>query len=434
MQVEIIMPKMGESIQEGTILRWAKQIGEKIEKDETILEISTDKVDSEIPSPVAGILSRIVAKEQDTVPVGAIIAYIETNQSLPNNIAFVESTSNGTSIISNIHQPSPSQSTILSRKGSLLNTHKFYSPLVRSIAGKEGIGQNELDRIPGSGSNGRVTKQDILAYLERKVGRAEPKSSEGRVPPIASISLEELQKKYPSPKYQVVRMDNIHKKMADHMVRSVSTSPHVTVVDEVDMTSIVNFRLSILQKFEKQEGMKLTFMPFFGIAVVNALKEFPIVNSSLEGDAIIYKNFINLGIAVASPSGLIVPVIHQAGEKSFSELAHSLTDLAARARKKKLLPNEITDGTFSITNYGVFGSIIGTPIINQPQAAILGIGVIKKQPMVIPDSSGNDAIEIRSMAYLTLSFDHRIIDGAIGGQFLSRIKWYLEHFDFDVLK
>ena len=226
----------------------------------------------------------------------------------------------------------------------------------------------------------------------------------------------------------------MQKKMAEHMVRSVSTSPHVTIIDEVDLTEIVKFRLSILQQFERQTGFKLTYMPFFAFAAVNALKEFCIVNSSLEGDVIIYKNFINLGIAVAAPNGLIVPVVRNAEEKDFISLAGSLTDVAARARAKKLSPDDIVDGTFSITNYGIFGSIIGTPIINQPQTAILGLGAIKKRPMVLSDDQGKDVVEIRSMIYLTLTFDHRIIDGAIGGQCLSRIKWHLEHFDFQLVQ
>ena len=294
------------------------------------------------------------------------------------------------------------------------------------IAKKEGIEQNALDKIASSGSHGRVTKQDILQYLKLR-----PDTAKTYI--IRAVDISELNKKYPEPKYHLVRMDNMQKKMAEHMVRSVSTSPHVTIIDEVDLTEIVKFRLSILQQFERQTGFKLTYMPFFAFAVVSALKEFSIVNSSLEGDVIIYKNFINLGIAVAAPNGLIVPVVHNAEEKDFINLAGSLTDVAVRARAKKLSPDDIVNGTFSITNYGIFGSIIGTPIINQPQAAILGLGAIKKRPMVLSDDAGNDVIDIRSMIYLTLTFDHRIIDGAIGGQCLSRIKWHLEHFNFQLV-
>ena len=285
------------------------------------------------------------------------------------------------------------------------------------IAKKEGVEQRALEKIAGSGSNGRVTKHDMLQYLEHRTENKYAVSFEERTDGIRSVDISELNKKYPEPKYRIVRMDNIQKKMAEHMVRSVSTSPHVTIIDEVDLTEIVNYRLSILEQFEKQEGFKLTYMPFFAFAVVSTLKEFPIVNSSVEGDVIIYKNFINLGMAVAAPNGLIVPVVRNAGEMDFISLARSLTDIAVRARTKKLLPDDIVDGTFSITNYGIFGSIIGTPIINQPQAAILGIGAIKKRPIVVSDDEGKDSIEIRSMVYLTLTFDHRIIDGVLADNF-----------------
>ncbi len=426
MQVEIIMPKMGESIFEGTIIRWIKKVGEKVEKEETILEISTDKVDSEIPSPVQGILTKILIQEQQTVPVGTVIAYVETNLS-----AGIETA--GQTEVAAAEQDF-SEDTSVSRSNILLHAQnqkqdrqRFYSPLVKMIAKKEGIEQNALDKIVGSGSHGRVTKQDILNYLKN---RPDTTKTYG----IRAIDISELDKKYPEPKYHLVRLDNMQKKMAEHMVRSVSTSPHVTIIDEVDLTEIVKFRLSILQQFERQTGFKLTYMPFFAFAAVNALKEFCIVNSSLEGDVIIYKNFINLGIAVAAPNGLIVPVVRNAEEKDFISLAGSLTDVAARARAKKLSPDDIVDGTFSITNYGIFGSIIGTPIINQPQTAILGLGAIKKRPMVLSDDQGKDVVEIRSMIYLTLTFDHRIIDGAIGGQCLSRIKWHLEHFDFQLVQ
>jgi 2-oxoglutarate dehydrogenase E2 component (dihydrolipoamide succinyltransferase) len=431
MQVEVIMPKMGESIQEGTILRWVKQVGDKVNKDETILEISTDKVDSEIPSPADGIISMIIINEQDTVPVGTIIAYIETDRSIPIENVLYKSHLNRR--LTDVELQSSQNEKLISKTEHKLNKDRFYSPLVRSIIRKEGIEQQELEAIRGTGSNNRVTKKDILVYLnQRDIQKFEiPKAYQKS--PTRNITLEELQKKYPSEKYRVVQLDNIQKKMADHMMRSVSISPHVTIVEEVDMTSIVNLRLSILQTFENKEGVKLTYMPFFGWAVVNALKEYPIVNSSLESDAIIYKNYINLGVAVASPSGLIVPIVRQADSKSFSELARDIFDVAARAKKKQLTPNDILDGTFSITNYGIFGSIIGTPIISQPQVAILGIGAIKKRPVVITDTEGGDSIQVRSMVYLTLSFDHRIIDGAIGGQFLARIRQLLESFPKEVV-
>jgi 2-oxoglutarate dehydrogenase E2 component (dihydrolipoamide succinyltransferase) len=435
MQVEIIMPKMGESIQEGTIIRWIKKTGEKIEKDEALLEISTDKVDSEIPSPVSGVLAKVFAKEQDTVLVGTILAYIETDSSVDINTyqdvtieTTVKKSQEGTGV------PPHYQLATVQEREQKHNARRFYSPLVKMIAKHEGITQRDLEKIKGSGSNGRVTKDDVFTYLEqreRNIGASYSNDSSFK---ICSVDILELSKKYPSPKYRIVKMDNIQKKMAEHMVRSVNTSPHVTVIDEVDMTEIVNFRLSILEEFEKQQGFKLTHTPFFAYAVVSTLKEFPLVNCSVEGDTIIYKNFINLGIAVASPNGLIVPVVHNAEEKNFVDMAKALTDIAIRARTKKLTPRDIVDGTFTITNYGVFGSIIGTPIINQPQSAILGVGSIKKRPQVVTDDSGKDSIGIRSMLYLTLTFDHRVIDGATGGQFLSRVKWQLEHFDFQQMK
>ena len=429
MQVEIIMPKMGESIQEGTILRWAKKSGEKIEKDETLLEISTDKVDSEIPSPVSGIVAKIFAKEQETVLVGTIIAYIETDSSISiDKYQDVRPETTAKKSQENIGVPQHHQLSTDQDWEQKRNAHRFYSPLVKMIAKREGIAQRDLEKIKGSGSHGRVTKDDMLTYLEQREhinGASYSHDSSFR---IRSADILELSKKYPSPKYRIVKMDNIQKKMAERMVRSVNTSPHVTVVDEVDMTEIVKFRLSILEQFVKQQGFKLTYTPFFAYAVVSTLKEFPLINCSVEGDTIIYKNFINLGMAVASPNGLVVPVVRNAEEKNFTDMARSLTDIAIRARTKKLTPNDIVDGTFSMTNYGVFGSIIGTPIINQPQSAIIGVGSIKKRPQVVTDDSGKDSVGIRSMVYLTLTFDHRIIDGATGGQFLSRVKWQLEHF------
>jgi 2-oxoglutarate dehydrogenase E2 component (dihydrolipoamide succinyltransferase) len=435
MQVEIIMPKMGESIQEGTIIRWVKNPGEKIEKDETLLEISTDKVDSEIPSPVSGMLAKIFAKEQDTVLVGTIIAYIETDLSVSiDTYQDVKTETTAKKSQEGTDVPQHYQLSNIQDRAQKQNTHRFYSPLVKMIAKQEGIAQRDLEKIKGSGSNGRLTKDDVFIYLEQRERNTNASYSNDTSFRIRSADILELSKKYPSPKYSIVKMDNIQKKMAEHMMRSVNTSPHVTVVDEVDMTEIVNFRLSILEQFEKQQGFKLTYTPFFAYAVVSTLKEFPLVNSSAEGDTIIYKNFINLGMAVASPNGLIVPVVRNAEEKNFTDMARALTDIAIRARTKKLVPDDIVDGTFSMTNYGIFGSIIGTPIINQPQSAIIGVGSIKKRPQVVMDDSGKESIGIRSMVYLTLTFDHRIIDGATGGQFLSRVKWQLEHFDFQLVK
>jgi 2-oxoglutarate dehydrogenase complex dihydrolipoamide succinyltransferase (E2) component len=434
MQVEVIMPKMGESIQEGTVIRWMKKIGEKIQKDETLLEISTDKVDSEIPSPVNGTMAKIFASEQETVPVGTVIALIETDLSVSIdsfNITKGElrkAEEPDTLKISPHHQPSS-----LHDQKPQSSSQRFYSPVVQAVALREGLSKIDLEQIVGSGSNGRVTKNDILSYLAQRERLVHHLTATHRPAIFQSSDIAEIAKKYPAPQYHVVKMNTLQRKMAEHMSRSVAVSPHVTIVDEVDMNEIVNFRLSILEKFDRQHGFKLTYTHFLAYAVVSTLKEFPIVNSSLEGDAILYKNFINLGLAVASPHGLIVPVVRNAEEKNFKELARSLVDVAERAKAKKLKPDDITNGTFSITNYGVFGSIVGTPIINQPQVAILGVGSIKKRPVVVQGENGNESVQVRPMVYLTLSFDHRVIDGAAGGKFLSRVKWYLEHFNFQLV-
>jgi len=427
MRVEIIMPKMGESIQEGTILRWAKSVGEKIAKDETLLEISTDKVDSEIPSSVAGIVAKILAQEHDTVSVGRVIAIIETDSSVEISEPTLREEIHSSAILNvEVKNVSPSIQININSKSE---RHRFYSPLVRSIAKRENIKEEELDRIVGSGINRRVTKNDLLAYLQQRTALLGSSCEYS----LKKSNREELLKKYPAPLYDVVKMTNVQQKMAEHMLRSVATSPHVTVVDEADVTDIVHYRQHIAKEFEAQYNTKLTFTPFFASAVVQAIKIYPVVNSSLEGDTIIYKNFIHLGIAVASPSGLLVPTIKNAEAKTFVELAHSINDIAERARMKKLLPDELYDGTFSITNYGVFGNIIGTPIINQPQVAILGTGAIKKRPVIVTDAAGKDEIAVRSMVYLTLSFDHRVIDGETGGKFLAAVKQNLEYFDFERL-
>jgi pyruvate/2-oxoglutarate dehydrogenase complex dihydrolipoamide acyltransferase (E2) component len=432
MRIEIVMPKMGESIQEGTILRWLKKVGEKIKKDETFLEISTDKVDSEIPSPVTGVLIEILAAERDTVPVGSIIAYIDTDVHAGNEIG-ANAQSNGKNFIQSTAVELSGEPPSNGNKKQQQSIDRFYSPLVKMIAAKEGIDKADLDAIVGTGAAGRVTKKDLLGYLEEKSGNSNSAGASARNEVIQRTDPSALGEKYPSPKYNVIRMDNVQRKMAEHMMRSVSVSPHVTIVDEVDMTSIVNNRLRILEQFKKEEGFKLTYTHYIAYAVMRALKEFPIINSSVEGDSIIQKNFVNLGIAVAAPAGLMVPVVRGAEGMKFRDLSRALNDVAVRARTKKIVPDDIANGTFSITNYGVFGCIIGTPIINQPQAGILGIGAIKKRAVVMEDKTGNQSLGIRSMVYLTVTFDHRIIDGAIGGQFLSRIKWLLENYDFQTV-
>jgi pyruvate/2-oxoglutarate dehydrogenase complex dihydrolipoamide acyltransferase (E2) component len=430
-QVEVVMPKMGESIQEGKVIRWTRKVGEKITKDETLLEISTDKVDSEIPSPATGTLAKILVQEQETVPIGTTLAMIETEVSTES---------------AHPAEPGPSKPEERKREAEIAAPQlseaapkgqeeppedaRFYSPLVKTIAQQEGITRSELDLLSGSGAGGRVTKNDVLSYLEERANRNIATQRSPRRSAVPGDGNGDLRKKYPEPQYRIVQMNNLQEKMAEHMVRSMATSPHVAAIDEVDVTAIAGYRAREAARFEKSEGFKLTYTPFFADAAVKTLKEFPIVNSSVVGNAIIYKNFVNLGIAVASPSGLIVPVVRGAEEKNFTGLARAINDIAVRTRNKKLMPDEVADGTFSITNYGVFGNTIGTPIINQPQVAILGIGAIRKRPIVVADAQGSDCLAIRSTAYLTLSFDHRIIDGAIGGQFLARVKWHLENFAF----
>ena len=429
MLIDVVMPKMGESIQEGKILRWMKKPGDKIEQDESILEISTDKVDSEIPSPSAGFLSKILVPEGETVDVGTIIAVIETEAGSLK----VEQTPSGSvkppaaALVDSVPAPvSASAPCGAEQNEEKRSGDRFYSPLVRAMARKEGVGPDELDKVLGSGISGRVTKHDFEEYLKNRIHK----------PGVAvhsagsRVDIKELQGKYPSPQFEVVEMDNVQVKMAEHMVRSVQTSPHVEAISECDVTRIVEFRSNNAERFEKQEGFKLTFMPFIVDASIRALKAFPLLNSSVEGDKIILKKAINFGIAVASPTGLIVPVIKNADGKNFLGLARSVNDIAQRTRTKKLMPDEILGGTFTVTNYGVFGNIIGTPIINQPQVAILGIGAIKKRPVVLTEAEGTDSIAIRSMVYLTLAFDHRIIDGALGGKFLSSVVSNLEQYDY----
>jgi pyruvate/2-oxoglutarate dehydrogenase complex dihydrolipoamide acyltransferase (E2) component len=424
MQVDVVMPKMGESIQEGKILRWMKKPGDKIEKDESILEISTDKVDSEIPSPSPGILTKIIVPEGETVEVGTVIAAIETNASA----ARIETSAPPPAATSPQRPPAVASPT-KPMAGAQRESDRFYSPLVRTIAAKEGIALEELERLSGTGIGGRVTKRDVLEYLSTR--SAKPTPALRSDPGLQRVDLKDLQRKYPPPLFEVVQMDNVQLKMAEHMVRSVQTSPHVGAISECDVTRIVEFRAENAERFEKQEGFKLTYTPFIIDAAIRTLKEFPIVNSSVEGDKIILKRFINFGIAVASPSGLIVPVIKNAEEKNFLGLARAINDLALRTRNKKLSPDEVMGGTFTLTNYGIFGNTIGAPIIHQPQVAILGVGAIKKRPVVVTDAGGNDSIAIRSIVFLTLAFDHRIVDGAIGGQFLEQVISNLEQYDFN---
>ncbi|HTK81453.1 MAG TPA: dihydrolipoamide acetyltransferase family protein [Bacteroidota bacterium] len=456
-KVEVVMPQLGESLTEGTIIKWHKKPGDKVKKDETLLEISTDKVDSEIPSPTTGVVTKLLFNEQQTVAVRTAIAEIDTDenatpsqdggkpQAAPAQAKAPEPAPAQPAPVQEAKPvapqpaPQPSAASPQSMPAAPQSTDggagRFYSPLVLNIAREENISMGELEQIPGTGEGGRVSKKDILAYVEtRKKGGGAPAGAPSHQPPVSApprienmlkhVESGDLAKKFPAPQHEILQMSNLIQKMADHMVKSKQTSPHVYEVHECDMTKIDTVRRRNGDAFEKREGFKLTYMPFICDAVVQALKQFPLVNAQIEGDKIVIKRYVNLGIAVATENGLIVPVIKNADEKNFTGLARSVNDLATRARSKKLAIADIEGGSFTITNYGGFGAMIGTPIINQPQVAILGIGTIKKRPVVI-----NDAIAIRSISYFTLSFDHRIIDGALGGSFLSAVIKQLENVD-----
>ena len=424
MKVDIVMPKLGESIMEGTILQWKKKVGDYVKKDETLLEISTDKVDSEIPSPYEGVLVEILAKENETVPVGAVIARIETKSEVA-----APKPSKGESTPS---KEAPMETKQLDREETRTATYakkketggRFYSPLVLNIARKEGISMEELDSIPGTGRGGRVTKKDILRYIEQKKQVTETKVitpekvAPTPAPSPAPVGREDI---------EVIPMDPIRKKIAKHMRESLDTSAHVYSVAECDMTRVRQILEKKRAQFEREEGFKLTYNPFILWAVTKALRDYPRMNSSIEGENIIQRKYIHLGMAVATERGLIVPVIKHADSLSFRGLARAAYDLAVRTRQRQLKIEDVEGATFSVTNPGVFGNIFGLPIINQPNVGILGVGAIKKRPVVVETEWG-DTIAIRSMVYLSLSFDHRLIDGDIGGKFLQQVVHYLENF------
>lgn len=440
MIVDIIMPKMGESIMEGTILRWLKQPGDRVERDENLLEISTDKVDTEVPAPESGILIELLYKENDIVEVGKVIARLETDANAEvKPSAPTEKTEEPKHEAPKKEEvKAPAAET---KEEILSGGTRFYSPLVLSIAKQEGIPMSELEIIPGTGMEGRVTKKDILEYLKTR-GKAKAPVAQEKVPESAPAKAERTSAPKPElPKMQidyneegisVLEFDNIRQKMAEHMVASVGISPHVNAIAEVDLTNIEKARNRMKAEFEAKEGFKLTYMPFIAEAVIKALKDFPLVNSVIDDSTVPFKAImrskVNLGMAVAMENGgLIVPVIKNADGMNLTGLARSISDLGKRARVKKLTLDEIQGGTFTISNYGVFGNIIGTMIINQPQVAILGVGAVKKRPAVLSTEDG-DFVVIKPMVYLTLSFDHRLIDGALGGSFVMRVAHYLENY------
>lgn len=444
-QVELIMPKMGESIMEATILRWAKKVGETVDVDETVLEIATDKVDSEVPSPVAGVISEILYHENDVVPVGKAIAVIATQAEAPapkpspavkDEPAAVPA-SNGQPKTEERQMPVPEpvfaevpETADIPTAGS---SGRFYSPLVKNIAKTENISLSELERIPGSGMHGRVTKKDILAYVDIRTVAPKPAASPAVSAPHPTPSVVQAPVSKPavsvSGNVEIIEMDRMRKLIADHMVMSKRVSPHVTSYVEVDVTNMVNWREKNKAAFLKKYGEKITFTPFFIEAVAKAIGDFPMVNVSVDETRIIVKKDVNIGMATALPSGnLIVPVIKNANFLNLPGLTKAVNDLANRARENKLKPEEIQDGTFTLTNVGTFGNVMGTPIINQPQVAIMATGAIRKKPAVVETEYG-DLIAVRQMMFLSLSYDHRVVDGALGGSFLRRVADYLEAFD-----
>lgn len=445
-QIELKMPKMGESVHEATIIRWLKSEGEQVQADESLLEIATDKVDSEVPSVAGGTLTKKLFQDGDVVQVGTAIALIETGIGVTSNAA-TPSPNNGPAAAVNPTPVSPATSSV-SIPNPTVNTHsvpatvssnsgnRFYSPLVRNIAQAEGISQSELDTIPGSGADGRVTKKDILAHIDKRGTMAtspNPEQVQAAQPlpataPIAK-SPASAQTTSMTGEVEIIEMDRMRKLIADHMVMSKHTSPHVTSYVEADVTNLVIWREMIKSSFEKREGEKITFTPVFIEAIARAIKDFPLINVSVDGSRILVKKNIHIGMATALPSGnLIVPVIKNADRMNLVGLTKSVNDMARRARENKLLPDEIQGGTFTLTNVGSFGNVMGTPIINQPQVAIMAVGAIRKKPAVIETPQG-DAIAIRHMMFLSMSYDHRVVDGSLGGRFIRKVADYLEQFD-----
>jgi 2-oxoglutarate dehydrogenase E2 component (dihydrolipoamide succinyltransferase) len=463
---QLLLPKMGESVAEATIIKWTKNPGDYIEADEAVMEIATDKVDSEVPSPVSGKLIEQLCKEDEVVQVGSVIAIIETDTADSNEtaqinpalevksapVAPVQATKPFEQLISEPVAEIPGISQLTQAAQSPQNNgvkyqNRFYSPLVRNIALQENIGNDELDTIPGTGAEGRLTKDDLLQFIHTRGSRVSmPQSIE--TSPELPTSQPEVMKYAVSPQQnasapqvkpvasvsggdEIIEMDRMRKLIADHMVMSKQTSPHVTSFVEADVTNLVQWREKVKNVFEKREGEKITFTPIFIEAVVKAIKELPMINVSVNGTQIIKKKDINISMATALPSGnLIVPVIKRADQLSLLGITKAVNDLANRARNNKLQPDDVKDGTFTITNVGTFGNVMGTPIINQPQVAILAVGAIKKKPAVIETPKG-DAIAIRHMMFLSLSYDHRVVDGALGGMFVKKVADYLENWDMN---
>jgi 2-oxoglutarate dehydrogenase E2 component (dihydrolipoamide succinyltransferase) len=429
----IILPAMGEGVIEATINKWLVTVGSSVKEDDPLVEVATDKVDSEVPSPADGIIVSIMASEGSVVKVGETIAVIEndlapapgTAEKIKKEVERIRIT------IDDAKKEKVETETIARDLKSRTPSGKFISPLVRSIAAKEGISYSDLDQVNVTGMDGRITKDDILGFIDvRKKEEEALRTATAKKSVIASDSIQKESRK--SQGDEIIEMDRVRRLIAEHMVLSKKTSPHVTSFIDADVTKLINWRNSVKDKFQAAEGQKLTLTPIFIDAAAKALYEFPMVNISVEGNNIIKRKNINIGMATALPDGnLIVPVIKNANEKSLTGLARSVNDLAERARNNKLKPDEITGGTFTITNFGSYNNLAGTPIINQPQAAILGTGAVRKKPAVVETPDG-DMIAIRHIMILSLSYDHRIIDGALAGKFLNRMKEILENYSSDL--
>src|SRR5579871_193062 len=434
--VDLIMPKMGESIMEATILKWHKQPGDAVKEDETVLEIATDKVDTEVPSTTSGVIEELLFKVNDVVPVGAAIARIKT-------VATETAPSRNAPAVAPVQEAKQMPSSNNGKPLTVSNT-RFYSPLVLNIAANEGISMSDLEKIPGTGNEGRVTKQDILQFVasrstgqdaryEIRDARSKEQEPSYKAQEVTVISRPAAVEQQPTISYsgnvEIIEMDRMRKLIANHMVNSKHTSAHVTSFTESDVTNLVQWRDKVKKDFEKRENTKITFTPLFIEAVVRCIKKYPLINSSVDGDRIIIKKDINIGMATALQNGnLIVPVIRNADQLNLVGLAKQVNGLADNARNNKLRPEDTQGGTFTLTNVGTFGSLMGTPIINQPQVAILAVGAIKKRPVVIETSQG-DSIAIRHMMYLSLSYDHRIVDGSLGATFLTAVANELQNFN-----
>ena len=436
-EIEIRLPKMGESVTEATITNWLKNPGDLVSMDEPLVEVATDKVDNELPSEAEGILVKQLFEKDEVAQVGDVIAIISTDSEVEIEESKTDTSKSEAAVIQNTENESPKQQEILttspsdsiriSKNGS---NGKFFSPLVRSIAEKEGVSQNDLEKIAGSGAEGRVTKKDILAHITKAPVTA---ASASQIPAKSAVSLESKPAPVviPSGEDQIIEMDRMRKLIADHMVMSKQVSPHVTSYVEADVTNLVNWRNKIKKAYKEREGENITFTPILIEAIVKAIKDFPMINVSVSGTQIIVRKNINIGMATALPTGnLIVPVIKNADRLSLTGLTQSVNQLAANARDNKLKPEDIQGGTYTVTNVGSFGNVMGTPIINQPQAAIMALGAIRKVPAVIETPDG-DFIGIRHKMFLSHAYDHRVIDGALGGRFVRKVADYLEEFDIN---